>query len=191
MKMTAFEKAFVNNTGHSQQVANHALKRIKQLPLEAGWHYLDVGTGNGAGPLLIAQSLPLQVTGVDIDPAQIQIAEAQAAGVDNVRYLAHDATQLPFEDGAFDVVSSYKMTHHIPDWRAALGEMLRVLRPGGYLIYEDLVVPRILAEIGKLALGNYAGFPTRAELDDFVAANNLSTIRSSRSIPFQAIWQKA
>jgi ubiquinone/menaquinone biosynthesis C-methylase UbiE len=158
--------------------------------LQEGWHYLDIGCGNGAAPLLIAQNLPLQVTGLDVDPAQIQLAEAQAANMDNLRFLAHDATQLPFEAGAFDVVSSYKMTHHIPAWQVALNEMLRVLRPGGYLIYEDFAAPAVVAEIGQKVLHNAVGFPTRPKLDDFVEANKLSTIRVSRSIPFAAIWQK-
>jgi len=149
-----------------------------------------VGCGNGAAPLLIAQSLPLQVTGLDIDPAQIQIAAVRAVGLDNLHFWADDVTQMPFEDGVFDVVSSYKMTHHVPNWRAALDEMLRVLRPGGYLIYEDFTAPTVMAQIGQMTLGKTMGFPTRIGLDDFVAANKLSTIKLSQSIPFAAIWQK-
>ena len=190
MKMGTLEKQFVNNAGHSQRVAERALDRIRDLPLQAGWRYLDVGTGNGAAPLLIAQRLPLDVVGLDVDPAQIQLANAQAADIENLRFVAHDATDLPFEDASFDVVSSYKMTHHIPDWRAALDAMIRVLRPGGYLIYEDFAAPTPLAELGGALLGKSMGFPTRVGLDDFIAAHNLTTIQISRSLKVQAIWQK-
>jgi ubiquinone/menaquinone biosynthesis C-methylase UbiE len=41
----------------------------------------------------------------------------------------------------FDLVFSNKVTHHVPDWCRALGEMTRVLEDGGHLVYSDLVAP--------------------------------------------------
>lgn len=41
-----------------------------------------------------------------------------------------DATKMPYEDGLFDAVFESDVVHHVPDWRAALREVARVLRPG-------------------------------------------------------------
>jgi ubiquinone/menaquinone biosynthesis C-methylase UbiE len=46
-----------------------------------------------------------------------------------------------------------KTTHHMPRWRQALGEMERVLRPGGYVIYSDLTCPTWLATRVRAVLG--------------------------------------
>jgi SAM-dependent methyltransferase len=49
-------------------------------------------------------------------------------------FVAGDATQLPFPDGAFDVVTLFDVLEHIPDDRAAAQEALRVLKPGGWVL---------------------------------------------------------
>jgi SAM-dependent methyltransferase len=49
-----------------------------------------------------------------------------------------DTTALPFEDDRFDAVVSLLMLHHVIDWRDALDEVARVVRPGGTLVGYDL-----------------------------------------------------
>jgi ubiquinone/menaquinone biosynthesis C-methylase UbiE len=49
-----------------------------------------------------------------------------------------DAAALPFPDDRFDVVLSFAMFHHVPDWERAVGEAMRVLRLGGTLVGYDL-----------------------------------------------------
>jgi SAM-dependent methyltransferase len=53
-----------------------------------------------------------------------------------------DATDLPFRDDRFDAVLSFIMLHHVIHWETALGEAIRVLRPGGVLVGYDLVASR-------------------------------------------------
>src|SRR4029077_14781759 len=45
-----------------------------------------------------------------------------------IRFLSADATSLPFDDGYFDIVATNKTTHHIPNWKQAVNEMIRVLK---------------------------------------------------------------
>ena len=63
--------------------------------------------------------------------------------------MVMDATRLQFDDAQFDVVASSMVTHHLPHWETAFSEMIRVLRPGGYLLYTDFMLPSWLAAIGR------------------------------------------
>ena len=57
-------------------------------------------------------------------------ADLDPAGVD----VAADITALPFEDGAFDAILCSHVLEHVEDDRAAMAELARVLRPGGWLL---------------------------------------------------------
>ena len=66
-----------------------------------------------------------------------------------------DAEHLPFDDESFDVVTNLESSHTYPDLRAFLGEVRRVLRPGGWFLHTDLLagqrwmeVQAILAALG-------------------------------------------
>lgn len=191
MKMSMVEKRFVNSSSHSVQVSEHAEKRLKQISFEAGQTYLDVGCGNGAAPIYLAQKFGLAVTGVDVDPDQIQAAEELGIGVNGALFYVLDGTQLPFDDGAFDIVATNKVMHHVPNWQDAFAEMVRVLRPGGYLIYSDLVFPRWLATISGALIKRQAGFPTRDAIEALVSKHQLRKITYSPSaVQVEAIFQR-
>ncbi len=192
MKMGKIEKLFVNSPSHSQQVSQHAEKLLKLVNFEAGQKYLDVGCGNGAAPIYLAKKYRLDVTGIDVDPDQIRRAEASSQIIDRARFLTVDGIQLPFEDHEFHIVSTNKVTHHIPNWQDAVTEMIRVLKPGGYFIYADLVYPNWLAGIGNTVAKNYAGFPTAEALNLLLTEYNLSKIhRSTSPVHYEAVYQKS
>ena len=88
----------------------------------------------------------VQVTMVDLDPAMVEAARGRLSGERNVAVSVANVTDLPFEDATFDIVASYLMLHHVLDWRQALREAARVLRPGGTLVGYDLAKTR-LAEL--------------------------------------------
>jgi ubiquinone/menaquinone biosynthesis C-methylase UbiE len=167
--MTRIEKRFVNDSRHSRRVAEAAVRRLRHLGVDRGWSYLDVGCGNGAAALLVADSFGMRVVGVDIDPQQIALARAAAGDRAGVLFMTADATCLPFEDGRFDIVASSKTTHHVPRWSSALSEMRRVLKPQGYLVYADLKAPPSLAWVTK-RLARHAGVFTEADLDHSLAS---------------------
>jgi ubiquinone/menaquinone biosynthesis C-methylase UbiE len=141
MKMGQLEKFIVNSASHSRRVSRHAEKMLQFAAVRPGQSYLDVGCGNGAAAIQIAKKLGLDVTGVDVDPDQIQAAKDAAGDLPNVQFLTADATRLPFNDREFAVVTTNKVTHHLPNWEIAVEEMIRVLRPNGYLVYGDLLFP--------------------------------------------------
>lgn len=74
MKMSNLEKQFVNSPSHSRQVSHQADRLLKLTQFNAGQNYLDVGCGNGAAPIYVAQKYQLNVTGIDVDPDQIKLA---------------------------------------------------------------------------------------------------------------------
>lgn len=191
MKMAKFEKLFVNSASHSQQVSRHAERLLQIAGWEAGQKYLDVGSGNGAAAIHLARTHGLEVTGIDVDPDQIEIARANSAGLPQARFMTVDGTQLPFEDEEFDLVFTNKVTHHIPDWERALAEMLRVLKPGGRLIYSDLVFPGWVAAVGQTLVPNLAGFPTGSALDSLAERYGLEQIHLSKSpVHYEGVFRK-
>jgi len=99
--------------------------------LAPGERVLDVacGTGNAA---LLAAAAGAEVTGLDAAARLVEVARARAgaAGV-AATFVVGDAMALPFDAGAFDVVLSVFGIIFAPDAEKALGEVFRVLRPGG------------------------------------------------------------
>jgi ubiquinone/menaquinone biosynthesis C-methylase UbiE len=100
---------------------------------------LEVAVGTGEN--LSRYPPEVALTAIDWSPGMLRQAEAAARRLGRpVDLRTADAMDLPFEDAAFDcVVSTFSMCS-IPDDRAALSEMVRVLRPGGELLLADHVV---------------------------------------------------
>jgi ubiquinone/menaquinone biosynthesis C-methylase UbiE len=191
MKMTGLEKQFVNSPSHSLQVSHYAEGLLQRVDFKAGQRYLDVGCGNGAAALYLSQTYNLHVTGVDIDPDQIRLAQTESAGLNGARFMAGDGRLLPFEAGEFDIVFTNKVTHHVPYWPDVLAEMVRVLKPGGYFIYADIIFPGWMAAAGRFLAKNYAGFPTRAALEAFFEQRQFARIHRAASwVHYETILKK-
>ena len=106
------------------------------VPLAPGSQVLDVAAGNGAVLLPVARRLGRdgQVTGIDLSSGMLREAgrAAEAEGLANVRLLRMDAEHLEFPDEFFDAVFCAHGVFLFPDRQAALREMYRVTKPGGY-----------------------------------------------------------
>jgi len=101
-------------------------------PLVAGRDVLDIACGEGYGSALMARHAA-RVTGGDISPTAIAHARTHYAGRANLDFREADCAALPFADGSFDVVVSFETLEHIEAQEAFLGEIRRVLRPGGFV----------------------------------------------------------
>jgi ubiquinone/menaquinone biosynthesis C-methylase UbiE len=102
---------------------------------------LDIGTGPGRLPIVIANESPLlQVTGLDLSADMVKIAtqEAQRRGLKNVVFRQGSASELPFPDAEFDLVISTLSFHHWKQPEKALEEIYRVLREGGEAWIYDI-----------------------------------------------------
>ncbi|MGW7514417.1 cytochrome P450 [Streptomyces sp. NPDC054796] len=112
-----------------------------RLALGPGRRLLDVGCGNGLPALRIAGAHGVGVTGITVSQQQLAQAEKEAEGSEargRVSFRLADAMALPFDDGSFDGAFAIESLLHMPDQGAALGEVRRVVRPGGRLVVADL-----------------------------------------------------
>lgn len=99
---------------------------------------LEVAVGTGRN--LAFYPAGARLTGLDLSPAMLDLARARAAELGReIELREGDAQELPFEDGSFDTVVCTLGLCGIPDERAAVTEMYRVLRPGGTLLLLDHV----------------------------------------------------
>src|SRR5437870_4360862 len=101
----------------------------------AGERVLDVACGTGTITRAAAERVgPTgRVVGLDLNPVMLARAQAipQPDGGSAIEWREADATALPFADATFDVVCCHQGLMFFPDRPAALGEMCRVLVPGG------------------------------------------------------------
>jgi ubiquinone/menaquinone biosynthesis C-methylase UbiE len=94
--------------------------------------------------------------------------------------LLADAKHLPFNDGAFSVVISNSIVHHIPDPRTVLAEAVRVTAPGGLLFHRDLARPNDESELERLVETYAAGatpYQRKLFADSLRAALTLDEVR--------------
>lgn len=106
---------------------------------QTGSTICDVACGAGHLALSFAAELPARLVAVDPAPNMLASVRKLAAerGV-SVETKEAYAEELPFADGSFDLVVSRLAPHHFRDMPAAVGEMARLLRPGGRLAVIDL-----------------------------------------------------
>jgi ubiquinone/menaquinone biosynthesis C-methylase UbiE len=130
----------------------------------AGSRLVDVGCGTGELVISAAQLGTISATGIDATPAMIALARQRAReSGSRARFEVAAAEELPFADGALDIVTSSYFFHHLPSEvkRLALREMWRVLAPGGRLVITDYGRPRGF-------IGFIASFPMRFNFHEYV-----------------------
>ncbi len=110
---------------------------VARMPLTHGARVLDVATGTGAVLLPAARSVGPggHVIGIDLSSEILQEAKSavHTAGLTNIELRKMDAEHLEFTDQAFDVVTCAFSIFLFPNMEAALREMYRVCKPGGYV----------------------------------------------------------
>jgi SAM-dependent methyltransferase len=90
---------------------------------------LEAGCGPGELAERVQAELGAEVVAIDISPRMVELARAR--GVDA---RVGDVQEIPFGDGEFDCAVAAWMLYHVPDVPKALGELARVLEPGGRLV---------------------------------------------------------
>lgn len=111
--------------------------RVAELLAEAGGmgpgsRVLEVGVGTGRIALPLARR-GVAVHGVDLSRPMLDRLRARR-GDEPVHVALGDATRLPYAEASFDAAIAVHVFHLIPDWRAVLAGLARVLRPGGVLL---------------------------------------------------------
>ena len=105
-----------------------------------GRRVLDLGCGTGRHTLALIQAGASEITALDMTPEMLAIARAKVGDrFPPVRWLQHALPDpLPFRDGTFDLVVLGLVAEHVVDLPHALGEVVRVLSPGGRFIMSAL-----------------------------------------------------
>lgn len=157
-------------TSANEQFFARAIGRIVHVTgASAGERILDAGCGSGTKTLLLA-ARGLDVTGADFSDYVLDKARAAAevAGLANcARFSREDLLALSFDDGYFPYVFCWGVVMHIPDYERALDELVRVVRPGGYLILSEgnmYSVQSVLLRWIKKALGRQRAEIIRSEI---------------------------
>ena len=98
---------------------------------------LEVGAGTGYFSLnLLRAGIVGEAVATDISPGMLHKLEESAGELGlSVETAACDASELPFDEGSFDLVFGHAVLHHLTDLDAAFGEFRRVLRPGGVVAF--------------------------------------------------------
>jgi ubiquinone/menaquinone biosynthesis C-methylase UbiE len=115
---------------------------LSRLSLGPSHLLLDVATGGGHTAAAFSPKVR-KVVASDLTPEMLREARTLAADREcrNVAFVAADAESLPFATEAFDRITCRIAPHHFPDLPSAIGEILRVTRPGGLVGIIDSVVP--------------------------------------------------
>ncbi len=123
------------DVGRDQVVGK--LRKLLGEPLPTFGRSLEIGAGTGYFTLnMLQDGVVREATATDISPGMLDALQANAAraGVD-VRTVACDAEELPFEDASFDLVVGHAVLHHLPHLDRAFSEFRRVLAPGGCIAF--------------------------------------------------------
>ena len=124
---------------------------LKRIPMSADARVLDVGCGTGELLMRLRARYPGAVlSGLDPVPQMLAVARGKLSGNEDLQVGYADA--LPWERGSFDVVVSCNMFHYISHPVEAIGEMARVLRPGGVIVMTDWCDDYIACRVCNLYL---------------------------------------
>jgi ubiquinone/menaquinone biosynthesis C-methylase UbiE len=141
MLMNSIEYWLVNNPLRGFVQRHYEAPRLKRLSKGAADNTLEVGCGQGAGARIIYDLFsPQRYIGIDLDPRMIGRARRISDALPDATFVEGDVTSLGFPDATFDLIMDFGIVHHVPNWRDALAEVHRTLRPGGEFLFEELSV---------------------------------------------------
>ncbi|CAO1636684.1 unnamed protein product [Parajaminaea phylloscopi] len=138
-----FQRIWARHTGPSHgpcsSIQDSQAVQSAQRRQDAPARYLDVGCGGGVATEELAK-LGFTITGLDPAAAAITSARrrAERLGITNVDYREGSAFDLPWPPNSFDGVVSSDVLEHLDDVHAALGEIFRVLKPGGVFVFDTI-----------------------------------------------------
>jgi SAM-dependent methyltransferase len=182
----------------TRAISAEAMARTTELlasEFEGRGRVLEVGVGTGLLALPLHEAgVPL--AGLDLTEAMVSKLLEKAGGVRPFPLVLADATRMPFADAGFGGAYLRWVLHLIPDWRRALAETIRVVRPGGVFLVElgaydedRFAIQQRFGEIARISLDpvglNWAEYePLDAEMARHGAALRILP-------PVDEVWEDA
>lgn len=134
---------------------------------------LDVACGTGSALNQLALAHPAEnYWGLDLSPFYLHHAARRLSHVRNLSLVAENAERMPLSAGSFDIATSVFLFHELPARarRNVLGEMRRVLKPGGLLVIEDAAQLTEAADL-RVFLENFAASMNEPFFTDYLATD--------------------
>ena len=139
MLMNSIEYWLVNNPLRGFVQRHYETPRLKRLSKGVAGKVLEIGCGQGTGARIIYELFsPQRYVGIDLDPRMIGRASRVLDALPDATFVEGDVTNVEFPNATFDLVMDFGVVHHVPNWRDALSEVHRTLKPGGEFLFEDL-----------------------------------------------------
>jgi len=136
------------------------IPRLLEMKVDSS--VLELGCGSGEYALHLAEKVGCHLIGLDINAFGVRNANqlALARGLtSSARFEQCDiSNNLPFDDNAFDAVFSNDVLCHIPGRDRVLGEMFRILKPGGRMLFSDALVIGGMVSHEEIATRSSIGF---------------------------------
>jgi ubiquinone/menaquinone biosynthesis C-methylase UbiE len=169
MKLNSIERALVNNpvrATHQHLRESAWFRRLARGDL-SGQHVLEVGCGRGVGSEVILDRLGAErVTAFDLDESMVELARRRLHARP-VSLSVGDVCAIDQPSSTVDTVVDFGIIHHVPDWQQSIGEIARVLRPGGLLLFEE--IPRHVLDTWIFRKLTVHPRENRFEADEFAA----------------------
>jgi 2-polyprenyl-3-methyl-5-hydroxy-6-metoxy-1,4-benzoquinol methylase len=117
-------------------------RRLDSIGVREGWRCLEVGAGAGSVARWLAKHTGPSgaVLATDLDPRFLQ-----EHGLANLTVQQHNILTDPLDDGAFDLVHARAVLEHIAERERALARMVAAVRPGGWVVVEDIDAEGVMA----------------------------------------------
>jgi ubiquinone/menaquinone biosynthesis C-methylase UbiE len=175
MLLNRAEYALMNNPVRAMLQRRFEAPRLFRMggPLPGGCA-LEIGCGRGVGTELILRVFGADsVDAFDLDPRMVARAKLRLArhGA-RAKFWVGDAAAISAPDAAYDAVFDFGIIHHVPEWRRALAEVHRVLKPGGRFYAEEVLGRFITHPIARSLFAHPQA--DRFSSDDFVRGMNAS-----------------
>ena len=156
-------ETYGEDLGQTSWVTTEESKKIPRLlDLRLDSSVLELGCGSGGYALHLAEKVGCRLVGLDINAPGIRNANqlAQARGLaSQARFEQCDVSnKLPVGDNAFDAVFSNDVLCHIPGRPKVLGEMFRILKPGGRMLFSDALVVGGMVSHEEIATRSSIGY---------------------------------
>jgi len=171
VKINKLEKVLVNTKKRAKKNIKLVERLFTQIDVNNIKEILEVGCGIGVISSYLAEKYTCNVVGIDLDSKQIKKAKKNNIENEYLEFNIADVTKLAFEDKEFDIILSFDVLHHIPNWNQALHEIIRVLKPEGFFIIRDIMLHKFFGNIY-----NNCGVLTSDGIIDYLKRNNFKVI---------------